>query len=77
MENEKSSETLETLLKACMDAQGYVIGVGTISSQRDAKGNNLLDFQYRRYHCSLEDTRQVVRMFQEALDKEIQERLRG
>ena len=58
---------LEDLIKKCMDAEGYVIFVGSLSNKTDEKGNRMLDFVYRRYHLSFEDTKTAAQKFKEAL----------
>ena len=70
----ETATDLEDIKRRCLDSQGYVLGVGIITDARDKEGNNLIDFQYRRFHVSLEDTKQVIAMFEAQLAKEVQER---
>ena len=63
-ENTGSAEiTLKNILEECMDSPGYVIFTAALSKQRDEKGVHLINYKYRRYHLSLEDTRRAVEEF--------------
>ena len=64
--------TLEQVLKECMDSQGYVIFAAVLSSKRDDKGFNLIDYRYRRYHFSFEDTKQALAAFQHQYRKDLE-----
>lgn len=57
---------LEDLIKKCMDAEGYVVFVGSLLNKVDEKGDRMLDFDYRRYHLSYEDTKTALVKFKQA-----------
>jgi len=46
---------LKDLTNTCLDSLGYVIFSGVITNRRDEKGNNIIDFNYRRYNFSKDD----------------------
>ncbi len=62
--------SLEQIRQECLDAPGYVMFVGILQRNRDAKGFNLIDFKYRRYNYSFEDVRKSVKEFERALEKD-------
>jgi len=73
----ETAHDLDDLVNRCKDAAGYVLGVGIVTNHRDKAGNNVLDFQYRRHHMSLEDTKQVIEMFREQLQREVDDQFRS
>lgn len=56
----------------CLDAQGYLLFAAILSPIRDKNGHGKINFQYRRYHLSLEDAKQAVMALKEFVDKEIE-----
>jgi hypothetical protein len=62
---------LEEIIQKCLDSPGYVVFVGALSDKRDEKGNNLIDFKYKRYQFSYEDTSRAIKEFQSALKDDI------
>lgn len=70
--NQGNEVTLEQMTKECMDSQGYVIFIGVLSPQRDDKGFNLINFRYRRYHYSFEDTKRAVEEFNKAYRRDLE-----
>lgn len=63
--------SIELLIKGCMDSSGYVIFAAKIAGKPDEKGNLVIDYNYRRYHFSYEDTREAVKRFKEEFLKDI------
>lgn len=52
--------TLEELTKMMADSEGYVVAVGYLTPQKDAKGHKIIQFVYRRYQFSIEDAKKLV-----------------
>ncbi len=68
-------QNLEGLLKKCMDAEGYVIFIGSLANKTDEQGNRVLEFDYRRYHLSFEDAKTATAKFKEAFLADVKEGL--
>ena len=72
-ENIQGEVTLEQIKKECLDSPGYIMFVGCISKNRDSQGNNMIDFKYRRYHFSFEDSIKAVEEFKKQVNRDIHE----
>jgi len=77
MNNEEEAKTdLDAIRQACLDSEGYVVFVATLG-EKDPQGNTVLNFRYRRYHFTLEDTKQAkdefARQFKAELDSQFGE----
>ena len=69
--DEDQEVSLEQINKECLDSPGYVVFVGVLSRNRDEKGFNLINFRYRRYNFSFEDTKKSIEEFAKAYRKDI------
>ena len=65
--------TLDSIRNECLDAPGYVIFAGVISNERDAQGNNLINFRYIREKFSYDDTKTAVDQFKAALVRDVRD----
>lgn len=63
--------TVDTIRSECLDAQGYVVFAGIISNDRDAQGNNLINFRYIREKVSYEDTKRAIAEFEGAFFRDV------
>lgn len=68
----KPNLELESILNSCSDSPGYLLFAAVLSPRRDAIGNNMIDFQYRRYHMNLEDAKQAAAALKKFIDQEIE-----
>ena len=57
--------SLESIVRTCLDSPGYVIFVATINPL--TKEQVIINNNYRRYHFSIEDSQRAVEAFQEAV----------
>lgn len=64
--------TLDNILNECKDAPGYVLFVGILGRERDARGFNFINFKYRRYNFSFEDTKNAIAEFKRQYDQDAQ-----
>lgn len=72
-QNNTPEMSIEDILKEAMDNPGYVIMVGVVSKRKDAEGNNLLDFHYRRYHYALEDVKKMTEACGDMFQKDVKD----
>ena len=70
-QNDTSQEefNIEAVAKECLDAPGYAIFVAKLGKEKDEQGRMRVDFKYKRYQMSYEDTKkgidEFIRMFRE------------
>lgn len=72
-EVKKDEQELAKIMKECMDAPGYVILAGILAPQKD--GGQQVNFIYRRYQMSFDDTKNTVKAMQEHFIKDVSEGL--
>ena len=61
-ESKELSKTItpETISEECKNSRGYLLFVGFLTSERDDKGNAIINWRYVRNHFSLEDVKIAV-----------------
>ena len=52
---------LKQLVEVMLDSPGYIFFGGVLTSSRDAKGNNFIDWHFRRYQFANEDMYSAVK----------------
>lgn len=63
---------LEEIKSKCLDSAGYLVFAAYLTSRKDSGGRALIDYQYRRYHFTLEDSKQALVALREFVDAEIE-----
>lgn len=62
---------LKQITTQCMDSPGYLLFAAFLTPKRDGEGQNIIDFQYRRYHLGLADAKTAARELKKFITKEI------
>ena len=66
---------LKNMIEKCLEAPAYLIFTARITSNRNEKGENIVEFDYRRFHFAIEDARQAIASLKNFVDEEIQKLL--
>lgn len=56
-----------------LDSPGYLLFSAHLRPDRDKEGHNLIQFNYRRYHFSLEDSKEAILQLKKFVDEEIRQ----
>ncbi|MCI0447848.1 hypothetical protein L0152_32115 [bacterium] len=68
---------LNELIARCKDSPGYVLFAAIRTGKFDETGmNETIDYEYRRYHFSLEDAKASVRSMNQSVVDEIAQIMR-
>ena len=62
---------IEEIKSKCLDSEGYLMFAAYLTSRKDKEGRAMIDFQYRRFHFSLEDARSSLASLRAFIDEEI------
>lgn len=64
---------VKTIAADCLDSPGYLLFSAHLTSERDENGYNKIQFQYRRYHFTIEDAKRAIEELKMFVDEEIKE----
>lgn len=67
--------SLKGILNKCLDAGGYVVFVAVIGKDKDEKGFNLIEYNYRRANFSFEDTKRAIEEFSKQYKNDVEPQL--
>lgn len=62
---------INEIMKKCLDSEGYILFAGYLTPEKDSEGRAVIEFQYRRYHFSLEDSKQAVQRLRDSINTEV------
>lgn len=62
---------LERIKSKCLDSGGYLMFAAYLTEQKDHENRPIIEFQYRRYHYSLEDAKNSLVKLRQFIDDEI------
>ena len=71
--NQDNTLDLKQIMSKCLDSPGYLLFAAIRTPKKDGNGAEIIDYQYRRYHLNLEDSKQAGRELQEFVKKEIKD----
>lgn len=63
---------VEEVIEKLLASKGFVLFAGIITDERDAQGNNLIEFHYKREHFSYEDTKRALEEFVKHYKKDVE-----
>lgn len=61
----------EEVNKACLDAPGYMLFAGFITNEKDAKGDPIIQWRYRRFHFSFDDIEEATNQLKDAFRDDV------
>lgn len=64
-------DQLKKIMEMCKDAPGYCCFFGIMDKKRDEKGRNIINYEYKRFQFSYEDTRRTIDEFIKAFRGDI------
>jgi hypothetical protein len=73
MDETTTAHDAAEIAKRCIDAPGYLLFAAVLTGQKDAQGNPLVEFQYRRYHLGLEDAKGAAAVLAKEVNTELQQ----
>lgn len=72
MIGEGENMQLEEIQKKCLDSEGYLMFAAYLTAEKDKEQRPIIQFQYRRYHFSLEDSKAAILALKKFVDGELQ-----
>ena len=57
--------SLKGIIEQCMDAPGYVLFTAIIEPNKDPEKPNVIQYKFRRFHFSFEDTKHAIAAFKD------------
>jgi hypothetical protein len=66
-------DDVKEIVEKCLDSPGYLLFVARLTPNRDENGRMVIEREYRRYHLSLEDSRESAKALTTFVENEIQE----
>ena len=62
---------LEKIIADCSNSSGYVIFAARLTNDTTKEGNFVIVSDYRRYHFSIEDVRESIKLFRDQMHNDL------